>query len=45
MVAEMRVVGDPEADGDLSEAYANLTAEVLERLVALTARRGRHFRG
>jgi chromosome partitioning protein len=45
MVAEMRVVGDPEADHDLSEAYANFTAEVLERLVALTARRGRHFRG
>jgi chromosome partitioning protein len=45
MVAEMRVVGDPEADRDLSAAYANLTAEVLEQLVALTARRGRHFRG
>ncbi|MGH3777008.1 MAG: ParA family protein [Pseudonocardiaceae bacterium] len=45
MVAELRVVGDPEADLDLSQAYANLTAEVLERLTASIARRGRHARG
>jgi chromosome partitioning protein len=45
MVANMQVVGDPEADHDLSEAYANLTAEVLERMVASVARRGRHSRG
>jgi chromosome partitioning protein len=44
MVAEQRVVGDPEADLDLSQAYANLTAEVLERLTASIARRGRHAR-
>jgi chromosome partitioning protein len=45
MVAETRVVGDPQADFDLSQAYANLTAEVLERLTASIARRGRHARG
>ena len=45
MVAELRVIGDPEADLDLSQAYANLTAEVLERLTASIARRGRHARG
>ncbi len=45
MVADLRVVGDPEADLDLSEAYANLTAEVLERMTASLSRRGRHARG
>ena len=45
MVAELRVIGDPEADFDLSQAYANLTAEVLDRLTECVARRGRHARG
>jgi chromosome partitioning protein len=45
MVADLRVVGDPEADLDLSEAYANLTAEVLERMTTSISRRGRHARG
>lgn len=45
MVAEMRVVGDPEADFDLSQAYASLTAEVLQRMTDAISRRGRHARG
>lgn len=45
MVAEIRVVGDPEADLDLSQAYVNLTAEGPGGLTASIARRGRHARG
>ncbi len=44
MVSELRVLGDPTADADLSTAYADFTVEVMERVSAAQERRGRHAR-
>ena len=44
MVSELAVLGDSNADADLSTAYANFTVEVMERVSAAQERRGRHAR-
>ena len=42
MVSEQLVLGDPEADEDLSRAYANFTVEVMTRVDEGRRNRGKH---
>ena len=42
MVADLAVIGDPSADGDLGKAYASFTVEVMGRVQALRTQRGKH---
>lgn len=44
MVSDLSVLGDANADADLSQAYASFTVEVMERVTAAQERRGRHAR-
>lgn len=45
MVNDRLVLGDENADPDLSQAYAALTVEVMRHIQAARTRRGRHHRG
>lgn len=42
MIDGLRVLGDPEADPDLSTAYANFTVEVMTRINEGRQRKGKH---
>jgi chromosome partitioning protein len=42
MVADLTVLGDAAADVDLSTAYANFTVEVMDRVIEVQGRRGKH---
>ncbi|MDT7716556.1 MAG: chromosome partitioning protein [Pseudonocardiales bacterium] len=42
MVAQRQVIGDPDTDADINEAYVALTKEVIERVNAARSRRSRH---
>jgi chromosome partitioning protein len=42
MVADLTVIGDQLADPDLSQAYADFTIEVMQRVQTVRANRGRH---
>src|SRR5512142_19765 len=43
MVSDLAVLGDQAADPDLSQAYAHFTLEVMQRVHAVRAQRGRHL--
>ena len=42
MVADLSVIGDVTADGDIAEAYAKFTVEVMNQVEEVRANRGRH---
>lgn len=42
MVAQFSVIGDPNADDDLTSSYRKFTVEVMERVREVRASRGRH---
>lgn len=42
MVAQLSVIGDSDSDDDLTTRYAEFTIEVMERVQAVQAERGRH---
>ena len=45
MVNDRLVLGDEDADPDLSQAYAALTVELMQKIQSARTRRGKHHRG